>query len=666
MKTFEKWWFWLGCSILLYANTLNHEYTIDDLIVVTSNKMTQKGISEIPEIFKHSYLYGYDGREDESYRPLTLSTFAIEKSLFNANSGASHLIQVLLYGLCVLVLFRFLQNLLGQEKHRITIAIVLLFMLHPIHTEVVANVKSRDELLSALFLFSSLWLYSNWILTEKKTQLVLSLLLFFAATLSKETAVLGVVLFPATYYFIKSVSILEIVKKSVLFSIPFFVYFALRSMVLSDVLIQDPIDPVANSLALAQSSGEMFTSNLSIFAKYIQLTIFPLHMSWDYSIATFPLVSFGTFGSSLGIVFLMIILGVLVFGLLKKKLIGFAALIFVSTFALTSNFFFLINCTLGERFLFIPVLGIIMLVVVIVHHFLKDRSTNFPFYILLAFVVFFTGRTISRNLDWKNNLSIYEAGVKVSPNSVKAHFNLGTEYLEIGNSAVLKTIKNDWFEKSIAEFHVAKDIYPKYVNIYENMGFVYAELGKAASDRVVSIDYYRKGLTELGIAIDSLKLSKPSLFQNKYFILEQLIELSDDQTEKQDLMLDMVNTVEMKKSRSAEDFQREIYYLRLLKEYEKLVKIAKELLIAYPDKKDYILVLSQEFFEKRQYNQSFELMAAYVKQFPNDLSAKSNMGMLLEILGRKKEALKIYEEILAVDPNQLHTKELYDILKRTM
>lgn len=129
MKIFEKWWFWLGFSFLLYANTINHDYTIDDMIVVKSNKLTQEGIGGISEIFKHSYLFGYNEREDESYRPITLSTFAIEKSLFDSKSSASHFIQVLLYALCVLVLFKFLQNLFGEERQKLVIAITLLFLL---------------------------------------------------------------------------------------------------------------------------------------------------------------------------------------------------------------------------------------------------------------------------------------------------------------------------------------------------------------------------------------------------------------------------------------------------------------------------------------------------------------------------------------------------------
>ena len=636
------------------------------MIVVKSNKLTQEGIGGISEIFKHSYLFGYNEREDESYRPITLSTFAIEKSVFDSKSSASHFIQVLLYALCVLVLFKFLQNLFGEERQKLVIAITLLFMLHPIHTEVVANVKSRDELLSALFLFSSLYFYSRWILFQHKSLLIGSLLLFFAATLSKETAVLGVLLFPATYYYMKTASILDVVKKSLLFAIPFLLYFGIRAMVLTDVLIQDPIDPVANSLALAQTNSELFATNFSIFAKYLQLTILPIQMSWDYSISTFPLVPFTNWQSLIGLLGLLVLLGLFAFGIIKRKLFGFGALLFISTFALTSNFFFLINCNLGERFLFMPVLGIIIMAVLGVDAIVSDKTKALKIGLFGIFVVFFIGRTVSRSADWKNNLAIYESGIVVSPNSIKAHFNLATEYLEQGNRTVNNVDKESWFKQSIDEFVVAKNIYTNYVNIYENMGFVYAEYGKIASTKEQSIDLYNKGLLELNFAIDSLKLDKPSLFQNKYFILEQLIALQESPKVKNALMVDMVRTVGLSKKKSAEDYQRQIYYLRILKEDDQLIAVSKELLANFPDKKDYLLELSQEFFNQQKFDKSLELMTIFVNQFPADLSAKSNKGMLLEIVGKKKEALKVYEEILAIDPNQAHTRNLHDKLFQTI
>ena len=158
----KTWWFWLLPSFLLYVNTLNHEYVIDDMIVVSNNIQTKEGISAIPEIFSHSYLHGYDGREDMAYRPLTLTTFAIERSMFDADPIFSHLIQVILYALTVLILFKLLLQLFGESKIGLAFGITALFMVHPIHTEVVANVKSRDELLCALFLFLSLHLFIKY------------------------------------------------------------------------------------------------------------------------------------------------------------------------------------------------------------------------------------------------------------------------------------------------------------------------------------------------------------------------------------------------------------------------------------------------------------------------------------------------------------------------
>lgn len=666
MKILEKWWFWLGLSFLVYANTLNHEYTIDDMIVVSSNDLTKKGISGIPEIFSHSYLFGYDGREDESYRPLTLTTFAIERSLFDADPTASHFIQVLLYGLCMLVVYRFLINLYGERKKQMVAVLTLLFLLHPLHTEVVANVKSRDELLAGLFLIGALWAFSSWAKEQKSWKLILSLLLFFAGCLSKETAVLGVVLFPAILYFQERKNVKEVIKHSIIFSIPFGLYFLIRFMVLSDVLIEDPIDPVANTLALAESSSERIGTNFVLFGKYILLVFFPLKLSWDYSVGTFHLVPFLSTWSLVGAFIAAGIIALLMYGIIKRKKIGFGALLFVSTFALTSNFFFLINCTLGERFMFIPLLGILMISIPLISEVIEEQGIRFKYTLVIIFASLFLVRTVSRNLDWKNNLSIYEAGIKASPRSVKTHFNLATEYLEQGNRATSKLEKIDWYERSIDQFMRAKELYPKYANIYENSGFVFAELGKLGRSQEETISWYTKGLKEIDYGLKSLKLRKPGMFQNKFFLLEQLISLTQDSSKKEQYMIEMVNTVAMIEDKSPEDYQRAIYYFREMKDDAQVIQLTQELVSKYPEKKNDLLVLSEEFFKKGNFETSLKLMTFYTERFPDDLSSRSNRGMLLEILGKKEEAMKVYEEILKIDPNQQHTRQLHDKLKLTL
>jgi tetratricopeptide (TPR) repeat protein len=665
MKWISTWWFWCGLGFLLYVNTLKHQYTIDDLIVVTSNKLTQQGVSAIPDIFSHSYMFGYNGREDESYRPLTLTTFAIEKSMFDANSSASHFIQVLLYALTVLVLFRYLVRLMGEDRLTLAALITLLFAVHPLHTEVVANVKSRDELMCALFLFLSLNLFARSIDTGNKRDVWISLFVFFLATLSKETAVMGVVLFPTTYYFKRHDGFMAMVKNSYLFSIPFLVYFLIRSAVLSDVLISDPIDPVANSLAMSSSFSEQLSTNFSIFTKYIQLILAPVSLSWDYSIAVFKPVSFGNPAALIGLALAIGLIAVTVVGLFKRSYFGFAGAIFISTFILTSNFLFLINCPLGERFMFIPLLGIIMMIVFLAERipFLNGRNNV----LLFSGIALVLGvRTIARNMDWKDNVSIYTAGVKECPNSVKTRFNLGTAYIQLGNASSSAQEKKSYYSSAVKELKAAQEIYAPYVNIYENLGFVYAELAKLSPTKKDSMAYFIKGKESLDYAIFKLNLSKPTLFQNQFAILDQLILLTEKPYDKDMLIDAMINTVRKIKKPSSEDLKREIHYLIQRKRTDEILVPAVVMAKKFPKDAAYLMLISEQFFKEGKLELSLDLMKAYCQGNPSDLNAQSNLGMLLEMLGKENEAMLLYEKILKADPNQAHTKELCEKLKVRM
>jgi protein O-mannosyl-transferase len=664
LKIADKWWFWMLLCIVLYANTFNHSYVIDDQIVVTRNSLTQKGIDGIAEIFSHSYLYGYDGREDESYRPLTLTTFALERSFFDSSPKVSHVIQVLLYGLTVLMLFKMLVAIFGENKKTWIIAVVFLFAVHPIHTEVVANVKSRDELLCAFFLFSSLFFFAKWVKNPNWKLLTGTLVYYFLATLSKETAVPSILLFPAISWYLNSERSLMPILRSSFLLIPIIVYFSIRSAVLSDVLIQDPIDPVANSLALAGNNMELFASNLSIFSKYMQLSIFPIALSWDYSVSQLPIVGMGTFSAVIGLILLVGILSLLVKGTWNKTVYGFGALIFVSSFIATSNFLFLINCPLGERFLFIPVLGILLIIVPFAEEqFRKRKLEKVALILLIGFVAYFTSRTIVRNVEWKSNLTIYEAGVRVSPKSVKTHFNLGTECIVQGDKVADTLLRKDWYLRALESLENANVAYSDYVNIYENEGYVYGELSKLTNDQNEKKDFLLKGKKVLEFALNKMKYDKEGLYLNQSFILTQLVSLENDTIKRNQYLDEILILVTRKKEFNAEDFHHAVYALSELKRYSELINLVELKAVSYPEKADLVAEMSRMAFARSDFEMSFRLLDVYLKMRPEDLSSLSNKGMLLEILGRKDEALKIYEEVLRRDPNQKHALELYEKLK---
>lgn len=664
-KYTQHWWFWFVLVFVLYFNTLNHQYVIDDQIVVTNNQLTQQGVSALPEIFSHSFLYGYDGREDESYRPLSLATFAMERTFFEANPFMSHLLQVILYAFTIMILFKWLQLLFEKHNQMIAVIITILFAIHPLHTEVVANVKSRDELLCALLLFLSFYKFTVWLKHDKKLDLVFALSCYFLSLLSKETAVVAVFVFPLIAWFQRDNSIINTFKKSALFFAPFIMYFVIRYTVLANVMIESQIDPVANSLALAENQTDLLASNFSIFAKYFQLIFFPIALSWDYSVAQLPIVSFGNFASMIGLVLMLVLIFLAIYAVLKKSFLGFGAFFFLSTFIITSNFLFLINCPLGERFMFLPILGILIIVVPFVFqinpHSLKVfYLKNVVFY---AFLGFFIVQTMQRNMDWKDNLSIYTAGVDTCPKSVKTHFNLGTEYITLSKNTNNEESVKDLLNKAIESFQNAKKVYPKYVNIYENESYAWSELAKFNIDTLSKKECLKKAIHTINFAIDSLSLYKENLFQNQLYNLNTITALERDTILRNQYLNQVLSIVKKKKSYGENDYHQEFYALLSLNKEKELLKLIDAKALEYPNLIALVSDLSKTYFERKNYKTCIELLSIYMKTIPNDYGMMTNLGMMYELDGDKMKAKEIYQNVVQLDSSNVKAKTLLTNLK---
>lgn len=133
-------------SLLLYLNTLPGNYNMDDELVTRDHRLTSKGIVAIPEIITSPY-YSDDMGYQYDYRPLVLITFAIEHSIAGDNPHVSHFINVVLYALLCWLVFIWLSRMLTGYSLALAFIAAILFAAFPAHTEVVASIKNRDELL---------------------------------------------------------------------------------------------------------------------------------------------------------------------------------------------------------------------------------------------------------------------------------------------------------------------------------------------------------------------------------------------------------------------------------------------------------------------------------------------------------------------------------------
>ena len=149
-------------AFFLYTNTLNHGYTLDDHSAITDNFVTKKGMESIPTIFTTHYRYGYWRSAGELYRPVSLAMFATEWEFAGDNPLVFHLVNVLLYALSGFLIFLTLSKILRNFNVLIPFFATLLFIAHPVHVEVVANIKSRDEIMAFLLSIGALNLLWNY------------------------------------------------------------------------------------------------------------------------------------------------------------------------------------------------------------------------------------------------------------------------------------------------------------------------------------------------------------------------------------------------------------------------------------------------------------------------------------------------------------------------
>ncbi|MBK6275596.1 MAG: hypothetical protein IPF58_13260 [Saprospirales bacterium] len=112
MKRSQKWVYVIlvFTAFILYGNTIPNNYSLDDSFVITGNSNVQKGIAGIPSIVTNKYISNKNISID--YRPVVLISYAIEYQFFKTNPHVSHFINILLYALCLIVIYNFLVTVL--------------------------------------------------------------------------------------------------------------------------------------------------------------------------------------------------------------------------------------------------------------------------------------------------------------------------------------------------------------------------------------------------------------------------------------------------------------------------------------------------------------------------------------------------------------------------
>ncbi|CAH0393458.1 unnamed protein product [Bemisia tabaci] len=149
-------------AVLCYVGSLNGDFVFDDSEAVVNNDDVQL-TTPVWKLFSHDF-WGTritNNASHKSYRPLTVISFRWNVWL---NDGklepfSFHLFNVILHGINSVLLLSVYKLLLGVESPKLSLVAASLFALHPVHTESVAGIVGRADLLSTFFAFISILVY---------------------------------------------------------------------------------------------------------------------------------------------------------------------------------------------------------------------------------------------------------------------------------------------------------------------------------------------------------------------------------------------------------------------------------------------------------------------------------------------------------------------------
>jgi len=508
-------WLIFTLGFLLYANTFSHDYTQDDAIVITDNMFTTKGAAGIPGILKYDTFYGFFKEAGKAnlvaggrYRPLTLVMFAIEYQLFGKNPFIGHLINALLYGLTGFVLYWLLLQLLKRkensvEAYFIALAASLLFITHPIHTEAVANIKGRDEIVALLGSLAALYFSIKAFSNQKVGLNIIAGALFFLALLSKENAITFVAIAPLTYYFFTKAKVSQIAIQTLPFIIATVLFLIIRTSVIGFNSGEPPMELMNNPFIKLQDNGyvpftpaERFATVFFTLGKYLQLLVFPYPLTHDYYPRHIGILNFGDCRAlgSLALYIGLIIYAIV--GFRKKDPISYSILFYILTLSIVSNIVFPVGTNMAERLLFMPSVGFCLAIAVLLQRFFFSKKlTTFKqlypaFGVLLLLSTFFSVTTIIRNRAWESNYTLFTTDIKTSLNSAKLRNAVGGELIAQSVNEKNEQRRQSMLNEAAGHLRAATKIHPNYKNAYLLLGNCYNYLQQYDS----SIVAYQKAL----------------------------------------------------------------------------------------------------------------------------------------------------------------------------
>lgn len=407
-------------ATIVYGNSLFNGFTMDDRLYIFINPAVTS-----PTLHK----LVSPNEATAVWRPLTFSSFALNLAAAGERSFLYHFVNLLLHVAVTLLLYFVLRKLLEKNSRGGTLSWVaaLLFAVHPIHVEAVASVVGRAELLAAAFVLAA------WLL-HLHNRPILATISFALALMSKESALcLPLLIFAGDFAHDERKPFRNYAGIVLLAA----AYVPLLWLVQGHRFGPVAYDFIVNPLAALPAHLRILNA-IRIAWHYVGLLFYPATLSCDYSYNAIPLyAAWRHFIPSLLATFLALALWV--WALWTKRRPWFlAGSMYLAAFAITGNILMAAGPPMGERIAYLPSTGF-CLFVALLWNLLDERLPKVAPIVLLIVLGALATRTWVRNRDWQNNATLFFAGVRAVPGSVKMQDAALAQMAAIGDWETART-----------------------------------------------------------------------------------------------------------------------------------------------------------------------------------------------------------------------------------
>ncbi|XP_027285858.1 protein O-mannosyl-transferase TMTC1 isoform X5 [Cricetulus griseus] len=684
-----------GASCLCYGRSLRGEFVHDDVWAIVNNPDVRPGTPLRWAVFANDF-WGKglaDSTSHKSYRPLCVLSFRLNIFLAGMNPFYFHAVNVILHCLVTLVLMYTCDKTVFKNRG-LAFVTALLFAVHPVHTEAVAGIVGRADVLACLLFLLAFLSYhrSNGVICQHSLQQPgnpqsssqhghphrESRKQRFPhkdtwggchQPLPPEPKSSGFPVSPGAVWSLMRcltgssngnflLTLRPFLKRAILVVsyVTVILYFRLWIMGGTMPLFSEQDNPASFSPYILTR----FLTYSYLLAFNVWLLLAPITLCYDWQVGSIPLVETIWDVRNLATILLAVVMALLslhcmaAFKRLEHKEVLAGLLFLVFPFIPASNLFFRVGFVVAERVLYMPSMGYCILFVHGLNKLCAGLSRCGATSLMgstVLLLLLFSWKTVKQNEIWLSRESLFRSGVQTLPHNAKVHYNYANFLKDQGRN-----------KEAIYHYRTALKLYPRHASALNNLGTLTKDTAEAKLyyQRALQLHpQHNRALFNLGNLLKSQEKTEEAIM-----LLKESIKYGPDFADAYSSLASLL--AEQERFKEAEDiYQAGIkncpdssdlhnnYAVFLVDSGspEKAVAHYQQAIQLSPSHHVAVVNLGR-LYRSLGENSMAEEWYKRALQVARTAEVLSPLGALYYNTGRHKEALEVYREAVSLQPSQ--------------